>query len=266
MNDLSGLGKLDRKMLTLLLRKTQGVISVAQTAEILEISRPDAGKRLARWALKGWLSRIKRGVYIPVPLESTTANISLEDPWIIAEYLYHPCYIAGWSAGEYWGLTEQIFRTVVVKTTQKPNKRRPVINGTQFLLITTPQKIMFGLKTLWRGQTKILMSDPTRTIVDFLDNPTLAGGIRPTIDMLNTYLQSEHKDLPLLAEYAKRMNNRAVFKRLGFLLECYAPAEKKLISICQKNLSAGKSQLDPKLKGKRLITRWHLWVPQNWKD
>jgi len=266
MTDLSGLGKLDRKRLTLLLRKTQGVISVAQATEILKTSRADAGKLLARWASKGWLSRIKRGVYVPVPLESTTSNVPLEDPWIIAEHLYHPCYIGGWSAAEYWGLTEQIFRTVLVKTVQKPNYRHPVINGTKFLLITTSQEVMFGLKTLWRGQTKVFISDPTRTIVDFLDNPTLAGGIRPAVDMLNTYLQSEHKDMRLLAEYAKCMNNKAIFKRLGFLLERYAPKEKRLISLCQRNLSAGKSQLDPKLKGNRLITKWQLWVPQSWKD
>ena len=266
MNKLSGLGKLDREQLSSLLRETQGTISVKESASILRISQQEAGKRLARWCANGWLSRIKRGVYIAVPLTSTTAEIALEDPWMIAEKLYHPCYVGGWSAGEYWGLTEQIFRTIVIKTTQKPRNRHPIINGTAFMLITTPADLMFGLKVVWREQVKVLISDPTRTILDFLIDPKLGGGIRATADMLNEYLNSEHKNLPLMVEYAARIKNGAVFKRLGFLLELFAPEESAIIEFCQKNLTEGKVKLDPQLASKKLITKWRLWVPQNWKE
>lgn len=125
MNTLAGLGKLDRKQVTALLRKTQGTITVKEAASILGISQQAAAMRLARWRSSGWLSRIKRGVYIPVPLESMTADIPLEDPWVIAEKLYHPCYMGGWSAGEYWGLTEQIFRTICYQNHTKTKKPSP---------------------------------------------------------------------------------------------------------------------------------------------
>jgi predicted transcriptional regulator of viral defense system len=266
MNKLLGLGKLDREQLASLLRATQGTISIKESASILGVSQQEAGKRLARWCTNGWLSRIKRGVYITVPLASTTTEIALEDSWVIAEKLYSPCYIGGWSAGEYWGLTEQIFRTIVIKTTQKPRNRHPTINGTAFMLVTTTTDLMFGLKVVWRGQVKILVSDPTRTILDFLINPKLGGGIRATVDMLNEYLNSEHKNLPLMIEYAARLENGAVFKRLGFLIERFAPEESAIIEFCQKNLSEGKVKLDPQLVSERLITKWRLWIPQNWKE
>lgn len=265
MGNLLGLGKVAREQIVFLLEKTQGTISVKESASVLGISRQEARKRLARLCKNGWLSRIKRGVYIAVPLASATSDISLEDPWMVAEKLYNPCYIGGWSAGEYWGLTEQVFRTIVIKTTQKPRNRHPKINGTTFLLVTMSSDLMFGLKVVWRGQVKVFISDPTRTILDFLNDPKLGGGIRTTMDMFNEYLSSEHKNLPLLMDYAARLKNGAVFKRLGFLMEYYAPEELDLIDFCQRNLTKGKVKLDPKLTSEKLITKWCLWVPKNWK-
>ena len=124
---------------------------------------------------------------------------------------------------------------------------------------------MFGLKPVWRGQVKISISDPTRTIVDMLVDPGFGGGIRSVKDMLYNYMRSESKNLEQLIEYGKLLGNGAVFKRLGFLLEKTAPDETKIIEQCRKSLTAGNAKLDPKLNNSRLITRWRLWVPENWK-
>lgn len=265
MNTLSGIGKLDRERITAILRGTQHTVNIGEAANILGISKGKTAKLLAYWASKGWFSRIKRGIYIPIPLESTTTDVALEDPWIIAEKLYSPCYIGGWSAAEYWDLTEQIFRTVAVFTVQKPRDHSPDVSGTKFLLRTIPERALYGLQTLWRGQVKVLISDPTRTILDFLIEPKIGGGLRSTTDMLTNYLKSEHKNLNLLIDYAQRCNNGAVFKRLGFFLEQYAPEELEVIEDCKKRLTAGKVKLDPSLQADQLITRWRLWVPKEWR-
>ena len=81
--------------------------------ETLAIPRVNAAKLLARWAAQGWLQRVRRGIYVAVPLESQRADSQPEDSWIIAEAAFSPCYISGWSAAEHWGLTEQVFRTVL---------------------------------------------------------------------------------------------------------------------------------------------------------
>ena len=264
MEALTGLGKVDRERIAAIIRGTKGTISVTEAAEILGVLPTNAAKMLARWSKKGWFSRVKRGLYIPVPLESRTADVPLEDPWLIAERLYSPCYIGGWSAAEHWGLTEQIFRTVVVMTTQKPRERSPTIKDTKFMLRTVSDKAMFGLKSVWRGKAKISVSDPTRTMVDLLNDPRLGGGIRPTVDMLSNYLGSEDKNLELLIEYAERFGNGAVFKRLGFLLEKSTPEEINSINKCLTNLTTGNAKLDPQLSADRLITRWRLWIPESW--
>jgi len=264
METVLGLGKEERRRLSAIIREAKGSVSVKEAAKILQVSPSDAAKMLSRWVKKGWVSRVGRGIYILIPLESLTPDIPLEDPWIIAERLYSPCYIGGWSAAEYWDLTEQIFRTVIVLTTQKPRNRTPVIKGTSFMIRTIQEKALFGTKPVWRGKVKVSVSDPSRTLLDMLIEPKLGGGIRSTADMFSNYLKSEKKNIELLIEYANRLNNGAVFKRLGFLLEKYDPDQNAAIDECRSRLTKGYVKLDPALKAERLITRWRLWVPESW--
>lgn len=265
MNTISGLGKFDRQRLTAIIRQTKGTISVGEAADILSVSRTEAAKMLSRWAGKGWLSRVRRGLYVQVPLESLTADVPLEEPWLIAQRLYTPCYIGGWSAAEYWGITEQIFRSIVVLTAGATRERRPVIKNIQFIVRQVPERIFFGLKPVWKNNVKISVSDASRTIVDMLSSPELGGGIRPVTDMFVNYFKSEYKDTKQLINYALKLNSGAVFKRLGFLLEQYAQTETAAIDVCGTSLTKGNAKIDPSLPADKLITRWRLWVPANWK-
>ena len=252
-------------VLTEVIRRTKGTISVGEAAETLQVSPTYAAKMLARWAGKGWLSRVRRGLYVSVPLASLTSDIPLEDPWLVAERLYAPCYIGGWSAAEYWGLTEQIFRSVLVMTTHKPRDRTPTIKSTKFVVHTTQERMLFGLKQVWRGQVKVPVSDPARTVIDMLADPNLGGGIRPAVDVLLNYLKSESRNAELLIVYAKRLENGAVFKRLGFLMERLAPEEQAVLMACQSEITKGNAKLDPALPATRLVTKWRLWVPEGWE-
>lgn len=264
METISGLKKEGRRQLTKVLRGTKGTISVAQAAEILALPSDSTAKLLAWWAQQGWLSRVKRGIYVPVPLDATSPDIAIEDPWIIAERLFSPCYIGGWSAAEYWGLTEQIFRTIVVMTTQKPRSRKLNIKGTDFLLRTIPSNAMFGMASVWRGQVKVNTCDPTRTIVDVLASPTLGGGLRPTVDLFRAYMTSKEKKIDRLIDYARQLGNGAVTKRMGFLAECFFKSETGLIEFCKNNLTKGNAKLDPSMASDRLVTAWRLWVASGW--
>jgi predicted transcriptional regulator of viral defense system len=107
------------------------------------------------------------------------------------------------------------------------------------------------------------LTNKTKTLIDCLDAPKIAGGLRMTIDILKNYLSSKDKNIPLLISYAKKMNNSVIYKRLGYLLEQYAIQETVLIETCQNNIKRGYSQLDSNLKSKKLSTKWGLWVPEN---
>ncbi len=109
-----GLGSTSRQRLAALIRRSGPTFTVGEAAAILEIPRKPTAKMLARWVTQGWLKRLQRGRYMPVPLEADPDGMVLEDPWMLAATAFAPCYVGGWSAAEHWGLTEQLFRTLVV--------------------------------------------------------------------------------------------------------------------------------------------------------
>jgi predicted transcriptional regulator of viral defense system len=231
----------------------------------LSLSREQAAHELARWAKAGWLARVRRGAYAPIPLQAASADIALEDAWIAAASLFAPCYIGGWSAAEHWGLTEQIFRSVCVITGSRPRRRTQQLRGTNFLLHSTGPDKLFGTQSVWRSRVRVSVSDPARTILDMVSDPSLGGGIRPVADALDVFLREHRKIAPRVIDYGIRLSNGAAFKRLGFLLERSHPDESDLIASCRAHLTAGYSKLDPKLACDRLITAWHLWIPSSWK-
>lgn len=266
MPTLAGIEKKSRLQLAEVLRKTKGTVAVGEASTILRLPRLQTAKLMARWVKQGWLTRLRRGLYAPVPLEARTADSAIEDPWIVAARVFEPCYIGGWSAAEHWGLTEQIFRTIVVFTTRTVGNRRPKIQSTEFWIRRVARSRMFGARTVWRGRVQVHVSDPTKSVIDLIDDPAIGGGARMVESILRAYLASSERDIERLLEYASRMRNGAIFKRLGFLLERTGVDDSSILSPIRQGLTGGNAKLDPMLPAERLITRWRLWVPKNWAE
>ena len=68
----------------------------------------------------------------------------------------------------------------------------------------------------------------------------------------------------VLLDYAGRIGNGSIYKRLGFLLEREGKAA-ATVTACRERLTEGAVKLDPGVPSPRLITRWRLWVPEAWK-
>jgi predicted transcriptional regulator of viral defense system len=261
MNYVGGLSGASRERLAKVLRQSKGTIVAADAAKALSVSRAAAARMLAGWAARGWLTRVRRGLFVAVPLESSSPDIALEDAWVVADRLFAPCYIGGWSAAEHWDFTEQLFRSTLVLTTRRPRARRVEARGTVFVVRSVKKRAMFGFGPVWRGRMRVNVSDPTRTILDLLDTPALGGGIRSVIDMLKVYFGSQHRDSMLLIRYADQLGNKAVFKRLGYLVSVFFEGEREIVDACRARLSSGNAKLDPKLPADRLVSTWRLWVP-----
>lgn len=258
---LGGLGKKSRQVLAKLLRIPSGVISVEESAKILGVSKPVASRLLCRLAGQGWLARARRGVYIPICLEAQSAQGWPEDLWVLAAQVFVPCYIGGWSAAEHWNLTEQIFRTTLAITKANTRNHNIQMLGSNFRVKTVRPHKFFGTLPIWRGAVRLEVSDLQKTIVDMLDDPSIGGGIRTVAEMLQTYWHREDKNLFQILDYAKRMNNGAILKRLGYLAEHALGDDNDFLEACKIEMTAGNAMLDPSVKRKgRLLRRWRLWV------
>ncbi len=253
-----------RSRLTAVLRNSGDLITIEAAANALGVQRAEAAKLLARWGEQGRLKRVHRGLYAPVPLTSGPDEQVLDDPWTLVPMLFEPGFVGGASAAQHWDLTEQVFRSIFVFTARHVRRSAQTIQGTSFVVMHIGQDKIFGTRTLWRGRAKIQVSDPARTIIDMLDNPATGGGIRHVADCLKAYFSRADSMPSTLIEYAERLGNGAVFKRLGFLTE-RLNGPTSLIDACAKRLTQGAVRLDPALASPKFLRQWRLRLPVRWK-
>lgn len=261
-----GIGAISRQKLSKVINASKGGITPEAVSKILGVSQQEAGRLLSRWHMSGWLQRIKRGFYISIPVESAPDLLAIENPWVIVSKIFSPGYIGGFSAIKHWDLSEQIFESVVFFTTKKVGERHPQYSGIKVLIKTIKPSKLFGTKTVWVDSMKIQVSDPSRTMVDLLDDPTMVGGMTVVRDFFQNYLESEYANLPLLTQYAEEFGNNTIFKRLGFLLETIGAGNNEYLEEIRKKISKGYSKFDPSVNSKRMIRRWNLSVSDSWME
>ena len=261
--DVANILPLGRRQLAAVITASGDVVSVDAAARALDMDRTGAAKLLSRWTAQGWLRRVARGAYVPAPLDSLSSEHVLEDPWVLVPALFAPCYIGGRTAAAHWDLTEQIFKDIVVLTARTVRAASQERHGAEFTLKHIAKEKLFGTKSVWRGRSKIAVSDIHRTVIDMLDDPPLGGGIQHVADCVTAYLRRSDRDDSKLIEYGERLGNGAVFKRLGFLA-ARMPGGEPLAAASRQRLTTGYAKLDPALECPRLISRWRLWIPATW--
>jgi predicted transcriptional regulator of viral defense system len=260
-NNIGGISKNKREILDFINREFTGPFRISDVMKLLNIPYGKTAHLLAYWASTGWLTRIKKGLYSTVPLGTESPKSRVEDPWIVANKVFQPCFIGGWSACEHWGFTEQIFDSIVVFTSQRVRQSKVKIQQTTFVLKFISQKKIFGTKTIWRQQTKLKISDPIRTIVDILNDPYIGGGMRHIAVVVANYFESELREDNKLVDYMRQIKNKTLYKRLGYLLETLELDAGNLLKVCKKNISKGYSVFDPSMPNKgKIVRRWNLKV------
>ena len=194
-----------------------------------------------------------------VPLGIVNPMKYKENPWIVANRIFAPCCIGGWSAAEYWDLTDQIFNSIFVCTVKIFRSKKIHIQGTDFVLKLTRNP--GHTKSVWVENTKIQISDPAQTLVDILDDPSSGGGMRHVSEIVKNYFESEHQSSFDISKYMSECKNKTVYKRLGYVLETLNIGTSDLIEECKKSISKGYSVFDPAIKTKGTFnSRWNLRV------
>jgi len=260
MSQAAGISGRGRAELARVLGSGRRFVTPTAVVEVLGVDTDAAAKKLSRWARDGWVRRVRRGLYIGVPVDAANPSAWSEDALLVAAEVWSPCYFTGWTAARHWALTEQVFRTTVLKTSERVRSGATRLLDHDYLVAhIDPDLISWGLRTEWRDDVRLRFADPARTVAEILDRPKLGGGIRHGAEVLGTYLDDH--DPMLLVAAGDRLGNRAVFKRLGYLLEALGLDQPSLVSACQERVSAGISTLDPDgPSGGRRVMKWGLLV------
>jgi predicted transcriptional regulator of viral defense system len=256
----AGISGRSRSELAMVFSSGRRFITPTDVVEALDVDAEIAAKKLSRWAEDGWVRRVRRGLYIGVPVDASNPDAWSEDALLVASAVWSTCYFTGWTAANYLGMTEQVFRTTILKTSERVRSSAVTMLDHDYLVLhVSPSLFDWGLKTEWRGEARLRFADPARVVIDILDSPNLGGGIRHGTEILRAYL--DEYDPMTLVGYGDLLGNRAVFKRLGYLVEVLHPDLPNLITACGKRVSSGISALDPHgPRGGKRTMKWNLRV------
>jgi len=169
---------------------------------------------LSRLEKRGWIERIEPGKYMVIPLGAEKGKYTLHE-FVIGDLLVDPCIISYWSALNYYGFTEQIPITVFIQTSARKKHREITVFGIIYKIIRTKKEKIFGIKKEWFEDTQVTITNKEKTIIDCLDKPQHCGGIIEVAKALKT----KNYDIKKLVNYAQKINNTGVIRRLGYICD-----------------------------------------------
>lgn len=132
------------------------------------------------------------------------------------------------------------------------------IHGYEYRFVLVRADQIFGLSQVWiTKQHAVTVSDPERTIIDGLRQPKYVGGITEVVKAL--WMRRKDLNPDRLTEYALKLDNGAVIRRLGFLMEICDIKPETAIHELQSRLTSSYDLLYPTLPREgHFLARWRL--------
>ena len=198
---------------------------------------------------RGLLSRIEKGKY---------CRHNFRNAFVIANYLAPEGAVAYWSALNLHGLTTQFPNTVFVQTPKL--KRDKTVFGVNYQFVKVKPSKAVCYEQSGYGNHAFKLTTIEKTMVDCFDLPDYNGGYAELILALTKAKLNNKK----LIEAAKAVDNIAVIKRLGYLIEVL---QKEGMSVFLKyaldcvNQKYNVNTLDPSLDEKGIFNnKWNLRI------
>jgi len=235
--------------------------AVITTKDALSINKNKhlAAQELTRLAKRGYLQKIRRGLYAIVPVEFIGKSYQ-PDKFVVASRITEPYAISHYSVLELHGLGQSVFNQVYVSSSNRiiPFTHQRI----KYRGILT--KELFGVINIPREGQVICVTDIEHTILDCLRQLNLAGGIDELIRSLEglTILDTAH-----VLEYLEKFNDKSLYAKTGFLLRLFASNWKiqpEVFETIRKQVGQTKYYFPRGLaRGTgALVKEWNLIVPK----
>lgn len=251
------LGRIEATLLTKLSTHGKAVFTIEDAQRMIPLSRGHLRETLSGLAEKRWIARIKRGVYLILPLEAGVEGRFTQHEFVIAAHLVHPYYLSYWTALHYYQWTEQIPGAVCIATTRP--RRDLMVHGVHYRFVRMKKEKFFGFTEAWIENQKVHLAEKEKTIIDSLDRPDASGGIVEVAKCL--WNARTELDWSKLVKDGMRAGNRAALQRLGFLLERFQIDIGREMDRLRMRISGSYACLDPTAsKRGRYVKRWRILV------
>ncbi|MFH1439934.1 MAG: hypothetical protein ABIG89_05175 [Candidatus Woesearchaeota archaeon] len=170
------------------------------------------------------------------------------EPYLVATNIITPSYLSFWSCSFFLGFTEQIVNTIQIAC---PVKKKPIYFMNQKIeFIKIPKKLIFGFK---RNKNSVFIANNEKLVIDCLLLPEHVGNLDEIIEVIENAEINED----IIIEYIKKINNRSLIKKIGFLLEKYKSMD--LFKHFKNNITKDKNYVTlPFSKGKNINKKWRV--------
>lgn len=140
------------------------VASFEQLAELSDMERIYARKRISQLADQGWLVRIKKGLYALSDI-SSLGSIRLSH-YTVAQLLVDESYISFEAALQYHGMYDQLQQ--MIRSVACKQYKTTEVGGLTYRFIKTTNTYFYGWDTVAVGSRQVKMATPEKAILDLL--------------------------------------------------------------------------------------------------
>jgi predicted transcriptional regulator of viral defense system len=211
------LSKNEAKVILDLEWRNQRLVTLAQLRNTLGASESYARYLAHSLVRKGWLERLRPGLYQLVPAERGPDGVGDTNPLAAGAALVSPYFFSFGTACTHHGLTEQLFSEVHLACQQ----RRPpkILRGTRYLFIYVREIRFYGFKEVAVLGIPVQMATAERALLDAIDRPRYAGGVGEVSHIASRAIGRISWDV--LLEDVERWRSSALVQRLGYLLDLH---------------------------------------------
>ena len=220
------LSKTEAKVILALEAEERELVTLSEIQELAGIS-PGFARKLAHGLVhRGWMQRVHRGEYLLNPSRRGPDALPDLDPFRLGSRLATPYYFGYATAAELHDLFPQASRVYYIASpAHRPGLAGP--NSLYRFVLVSPSRFFGTTKVTRRGET-LIVSDIERTVLDCLSRPELAGGLPGVVQILS--LAKPRLDWHRFALYLRRLSNRSLELRAGFLTERVRPSVRPPVS------------------------------------
>jgi predicted transcriptional regulator of viral defense system len=253
------LSKNEAKVVLDLEWRGQKAVTSAELRQMLGASAGYARFFAHRLVEKGWLERVRPGLFQFIAAERGREGVGDTNPLATGALLASPYFYSFATACSHHALTEQVFAEIYLAC--GAGKRAVTIRGNRYVFARVPDRRFFGFEEVDVLGAKVQMATPERAVLDALDRPRLAGGIREVARIVGN--AREKISWQALLHLLRRWDESAIVQRLGYLLDLHEVRLPPDVGAALRALVAtgSKVHLGPRAEwgtGGRLVSPWGI--------
>mgnify|MGYP000978807419 CR=1 FL=1 len=229
----TGISEKELQNLESALARYGAVVSFEQLSEVFQEERPYLRKRISQFARKGWLFRIKKGLYVISDLHSR-GSLSISQ-YAVVNLLVESAYVSFESALQYHGLYDQLLSRVTSVATKQFQDRN--IDGYTFSFVKTIPAYFYGWESHSIDGQTVKIAAREKALIDLIQYHRSAYSVDLILEKLSSF--TREFDLDKLIEFSLQ-STIAAQRILGFVLDCLNLDSEKLTQTLKKHHGTSK--------------------------